>query len=125
MAEPKKIMIVDDEPDTITFLGTWLADRGYRTCSAADGEEGLRVLVAERPDLVLLDLNMPNQTGMQLYRKLRADAALAATPVIFITGMTEIEIFGNGCTPMPQPAARIEKPVDLVALAAAIERALG
>lgn len=121
----KKILIVDDEPDTVTFISTWLTDIGYLACSASDGAEGLQVLTEEQPDLVLMDLKMPNQTGMQMYRKMSTDQNLRAIPVIFITGMTDLEIFGSDCTPMPEPAARLAKPVDLTALRVAIERAVG
>ncbi len=121
----KKVLIVDDEPDTVTFLSEWLQDNGYQACSATDGDQGMQVVLSENPDLILMDLRMPNQTGMQLYRKLRLQEAFQHIPVIFVTGMTEFQIFGKECAPLPKPAAFIEKPINLDALHSAIKQLIG
>ena len=120
----KKVLIIDDEPDTITFLTNWLEDNGYAPCSATDGNQGMQVIKSEKPDLILMDLRMPNQTGFQLYRELRLKSDFRHIPVIFVTGMTESQIFGDECTPLPKPEAFIEKPIDLNALHEAIEQIL-
>lgn len=125
MEKVRKVLVIDDEPDTVTFLSTWLEDHGYRACSASDGNKGMQAIMEEAPDLVLMDLKMPNQTGIQLYREIRRDANLTDLPVIFITGMAELQIFDEACELLPEPAARLEKPVDLPALKAAINKALG
>jgi CheY-like chemotaxis protein len=118
--EKKKVLIIDDEPDTIIFLTNWLEDNGYSACSATDGSQGMQAIRTEKPDLILMDLRMPNQTGFQLYRALRLKEDLSHIPVIFVTGMTESQIFGDECTPLPKPEAFIEKPIDLKALHEAI-----
>jgi CheY-like chemotaxis protein len=123
-AKRKKVLIIDDEPDTITFLTNWLEDNGYDFCSATDGTQGMQVLRSEKPDLVLMDLRMPNQTGFQLYRELRLRSDFKNTPVIFVTGLTQSQIFGEEGTPLPKPEGFIEKPIDLNALHTAIERLL-
>ena len=123
-ARKKKVLVIDDEPDTITFLTNWLEDNGYDFCSATDGDQGMQVLKSEKPDLILMDLRMPNQTGFQLYRELRLRSDFKNTPVIFVTGLTESQIFGEEGTPLPKPEAFIEKPIDLNALHAAMERVL-
>ncbi len=123
--ENKKVLIVDDEPDTVAFLSNWLEDNGYSFCTASDGEQGLRVIMQESPDLVLMDLRMPRHTGFQLYRELRSNKILKRIPVFFVTGMTASQIFGDDCDPLPEPEAFIEKPIDLKALREAIERVLG
>lgn len=120
----KKVLIIDDEPDTVTYLCTWLEDHGYETCSALDGEEGLGTIREQQPDLVLLDLQMPNHSGAQVYKSLRSDEAFKHLPVIFITGATEFQTFDDDCVPLPEPAARIEKPIDMEALHEAIKTAL-
>ncbi len=122
--EKKKVLIIDDEPDTITFLTNWLEDNGYDSCSATDGNQGMQVLRSEKPDLILMDLRMPNQTGFQLYRELRLKSDYRHIPVIFVTGLTESQIFGDECTPLPKPEAFIEKPIDLNALHREIKRIL-
>jgi CheY-like chemotaxis protein len=120
-----KVMIVDDEPDIVTYLSTWLEDQGYETCSAADGSQGMQAIISERPDLVLLDLKMPNKTGLQLYRDLRQHETFKHLPVIVITGMTEFQIYSSECEPLSEPEAYIDKPIDLQALRAAIKQVIG
>ena len=117
-----KILIIDDEPDTVTYLSTWLEDNGYDTCWASDGHSGMQAIIAERPDLVLLDINMPGQTGLQLYRDLNQNEDYRGISVIFITGLADYQMFDRECEALPQPAACIEKPFNLEALRAAIEK---
>lgn len=120
-----KILIVDDDPDTITFLSAWLEDHGYDACSASDGEHGLQAIAAEAPDLILLDVRMPNQTGVQLYRDIKLNEEWGHIPVIFISGADEPQYFDKGSSPLPPPAAFISKPIDFKALHSAIQKALG
>ena len=100
-----KILIVDDDPDTVTFLSAWLEDNGYESCAASDGREGMEAILSEHPDLVLLDVKMPNQTGVQLYRDIKLNEEWGQLPVIFITGMSEFQVFDKECAPLPEPAA--------------------
>src|SRR6266702_8733121 len=79
------ILIVDDHPANRAFLMTLLGYRGHRLVEAADGAEGLAAARAEHPDLVISDILMPTMDGYEFVRRLRADAALAATPVVFFT----------------------------------------
>ena len=69
----KKIMVVDDEPDIITYLTTLLEENGYETESAKDGVDGLKKIRESRPDLVCLDILMPEKSGIGLYRELKKD----------------------------------------------------
>ena len=121
---PAKILIIDDEPDTVVFLETYLEDMGYDTCSANDGEQGLAMLHEHQPDLVLMDLRMPRRTGMQLYREIWSQRSHHKIPVIFISGLPDVKIFGDNCTPLPEPAARLGKPINLEQLEEAITAAL-
>ncbi|MBW1852447.1 MAG: response regulator, partial [Deltaproteobacteria bacterium] len=57
----KKIMIVDDDPNIVTYLTDFFSDNGYETCSAADGSEALAIVKKEKPDLITLDLEMPEE----------------------------------------------------------------
>jgi CheY-like chemotaxis protein len=119
-----RVLVIDDEPDMVIFLCTWLEDNGYETCSAVDGERGLQLILEHRPDLVLMDLNMPYHSGFQLYRELLNMEDLRSIPVIFITGLSQYQIFDSECSPLPGPSACIQKPIDMQCLQAAIERAL-
>ena len=60
---PHKILVIDDDPYIVKYLVDILSDNGYATCSASDGAEGLELLKREKPDLVTLDLEMPNEWG--------------------------------------------------------------
>lgn len=127
----KKILIIDDEPDMVTFLSTLLEDAGYQTLAAADGDEGLDMIKAEKPDLISLDLLMPNKTGIKMYRELRKDSDMGGIPVIMVTG------FGKDDVPqmdfkkwiqersVKPPEAYIEKPVDKDLFLNEVARALG
>jgi len=86
----KKILIVDDEPDIITFLSALLEENGYESVSAKDGTEGLELLRKEKPDLVLLDLMMPKKSGITMFQELRKDPELSNIPVIVVTGVSEV-----------------------------------
>ena len=118
-----KVLVIDDNPDTTTFLTAWLEDEGYDTSFANTSKEGMALILRERPAVVLMDVKMPHQTGLQLYREIQRNEALQGTKVIFITGVAEFQIYGNGCSKLPPPAAIIDKPIDLKALRAAIEEA--
>jgi len=80
-----KILIADDYPDNLRLLSTRLQSEGYTFMAAWDGEEALRMVHEEDPDLVLLDVNMPKKDGFQVLAAMRADPAVAHIPVIMIT----------------------------------------
>jgi CheY-like chemotaxis protein len=83
----KKILVIDDDPVVVKYLVNILEDNGYATCTAADGKQALDVMKAERPDLVTLDLEMPEEWGPRFYRKYQKDKDLKDTPVLIISGM--------------------------------------
>jgi CheY-like chemotaxis protein len=128
---PKKILVIDDEPDMIAFLATLLEDNGYETISAVDGEEGLEKVKSEKPDLITLDLLMPNKTGIKMFRELRKDAEIADTPVVMVTGFGKDDVPSMDFKEWVQkrairaPEAYIEKPVDKDVLLDAIKKAVG
>jgi len=110
---PKKILVVDDEPDTLTYLRTVLEDQGYTTQAALNGEEAIEALQSDRPDLVTLDITMPEKSGVAVYRKLRQDPKYASIPVVMITGVTDdFKRFISTRRQVPPPDAYISKPVD-------------
>ena len=79
---PKKILIVDDDPDVILFTSTVLQDNGYATIEAQNGLEGLEIAKKEHPDLILLDLMMPVKSGISLLSDLKSDQQLKKIPII-------------------------------------------
>lgn len=128
---PKKILIVDDEPDMVTFLSTLLEDSGYQTVSAVDGEDGLAKVKSEKPDLVSLDLLMPNKTGIKMYREMRKDEEVKDIPVVMVTGFGKDDVPSMDFKEWIQkrairpPEAYIEKPVNKDVLLDAIRKAIG
>jgi CheY-like chemotaxis protein len=127
---PRKIMVIDDEEDVVTFLTTLLEENGYETCWAMDGVEGLEKIKREKPDLICLDLLMPEKTGILLYREIRKDPELKDIPVIMITGFAAPEYplidFKRfiSTKSIPPPEGFMEKPIDQKALLAAIKETL-
>ena len=124
MTEPKKtILVVDDEPDAIDYLTTVLEDHGYATIPAKDGVEALDYLDANHPDLVTLDITMPEKSGVSVYRRLREDDRLKDVPVVIVTGISDdFERFISTRKQVPPPDGYVHKPVDHDDLMAVVDR---
>ena len=117
MSDPKTILIVDDEPDVRTYLKSLLEDNGYATALAADGVEAMAQARAIVPDLITLDITMPEQSGVRTYRDLKADDALGKIPVVVITAVGEpMHDFLKGRHQVPNPEGFMAKPIDQEAL---------
>lgn len=85
------VLIVDDVPDNLAVLHDALDESGYTVLVATGGEAALARAAQARPDIVLLDAMMPGMDGFEVARRLKADAATAHIPIIFMTGLTETE----------------------------------
>ena len=83
----KKILVVDDDPVIVKYLTTLFADNGYETCSASDGVKAFEMLKSEKPDLITLDLQMPEEWGSKFYRRLTKEKDFKDTPIIIISGI--------------------------------------
>ncbi|MBL7827564.1 MAG: response regulator transcription factor [Saprospiraceae bacterium] len=88
-AQQKKILIVDDEPDIIEFLQYNLKKEGYQVVSANDGKQAIAVANEEKPDLIILDIMMPEMDGVETCRQLRSQPEFADTPIAFLTARDE------------------------------------
>jgi CheY-like chemotaxis protein len=127
----KKILIIDDEPDVLVFLGTLLRKSGYEVCEASDGVEGMKKVIEEKPDLVCLDLLMPEKTGIKMYREMRKDESLSKVPVIMVTGFStpaigymDFKKFIHERS-IPAPEGYIEKPIDKDQFLEAVKQVIG
>jgi DNA-binding response OmpR family regulator len=80
-----KILYVEDEPQMIDLIRLILETQGYQVVAAQGGEEGLEMMHVERPDLLLLDIMMPEMDGGDVYHRMQQDPALAQIPVIVVT----------------------------------------
>ena len=122
----KKILIVDDEPDTRAYLETLYQENGYETATAPDGDVAMEKALEFKPDLISLDIIMPNETGQKFYRKLCKTDELKDTPVVFCSGVGQYkELFSRDHATMPKPFAFIDKPIDRELLIKTIKEAIG
>ena len=115
----KKILIVDDEPDIVSYLEMVLQDQGYETTTAGNGNEALEAVKRDRPDLVTLDITMPEASGTRFYKEIRLDPELSTIPVIIVTAVTGLggdkyayEKFISTRHLVPAPEAYFPKPID-------------
>ena len=81
----KRILVVEDQPDNMQILRDLLTNAGYEMIEAQDGGEGVRVAAAERPDLILMDIQLPILDGYEATRRIKANPALRAIPIIVVT----------------------------------------
>jgi len=118
----KKILIADDKATSRELLRTVLERQGYDVLEAADGEEALQKALAELPDLILLDLQMPRRTGYEVLSELRKNPRHAALPIIALTASAmqgdREKALAAGFT------AYLAKPVALVHLREEVQRLL-
>jgi len=85
MSDAKRILCIEDDREITDLIRLILARKGYQVLSAAGGVEGMELLRRELPDLVLLDLMMPDMDGWEVYQRMRADSSLEHIPVIVVT----------------------------------------
>ncbi len=104
------VVVVDDEPDTLTFIATVLRDAGATVYEATSGDEAVEVARKERPDLVTLDIQMPGKDGGEVFEEMRADPILRAIPVCIISGKPELRRLIYQRT-VPPPEGFLDKPI--------------
>lgn len=88
---PEKILIIDDDVDTLRLVGLMLQRQGYQIIAANNGEQGLAHADAETPDLILLDVMMPQMDGYEVARRLRANPDTANIPILMFTAKTQLD----------------------------------
>jgi len=91
-----KILVVDDNPDSVAIMRGILENRGYEVVSATRGVEALEYLGTENVDLVLLDVMMPEMSGMEVLQRIKENAATGRLPVILVTAKTQDEDLLSG-----------------------------
>jgi len=124
MTQPSAV-IIDDEPDTTTYLSALLSDHGWRVRSANRADEGLALLAQDRPDVVLLDLMMPDRGGLSVLVAVRKDSALAGMPIVVVSGIQQTLTADYhaflGRFKHFHPDAYLDKPIDAQQLLATLE----
>jgi twitching motility two-component system response regulator PilH len=128
----KKVLNVEDDADTRTFVSTVLEENGYIPIMAMDGEEGMKKVKEERPDLIILDILMPRESGIKMYHELKLDPHLKDIPVVMLSGVSKRTFLRSqaaltefGDETVPEPQAYLEKPVEPEDLAETLKKILG
>jgi len=113
----KKILIVDDDLNMRIFISIMLETNGYKAIVTKDGKEGIQEAKEAAPALIILDLMMPQQGGILMYRQLKVDKNLKDIPVIILSGVDSkafshsLKMLNMGQDdPIPEPEAFVEKP---------------
>ncbi len=128
----KKVLIVDDDPDVRLFNLTVVEQAGHIPIEAVNGEEGLKLIKEEKPDLVILDVLMPRQSGIRLYRELKTQKSMKNIQVVLLSGIAKRTFLRSqkaltefGDAEVPEPEYYLEKPVEPEELAEVIKKVLG
>lgn len=87
--ETKRVVCIEDEPEMIDLVRLILGRKGYEVIGANGGIEGLDAVRRERPDIILLDLMMPDMDGWEVYQQIKADPALKQIPVVVVTAKAQ------------------------------------
>jgi two-component system phosphate regulon response regulator PhoB len=127
----KRVLVVDDELDMRIFVTTLLETSGYKPLSAEDGIQGLEMARKDKPSLIILDIMMPRESGITMYRELKSDPDLKDIPVIMVSALAKKTFLHSQSVldaykgeEIPEPAAYIEKPPEADELLEAIQNSL-
>ena len=128
----KKVLNVEDDADIRTFVTTVLEENGYTPIMAVDGAEGMEKVKKERPDLIILDILMPRESGIKMYHELKLDPSLKDIPIVMLSGVSKRTFLRSqaaltefGDETVPEPQAYLEKPVEPEDLAETLKKILG
>lgn len=127
---PKKVLLVDDEPDAVDFAKEIIESMGHTVVYAHDGSSGIEKMRLEKPDLVILDVQMPGKDGFQVFAEIKQDDELKSIPVIMLTGIREKVGLGFSSDDMgkymgDKPNDYVEKPIEPAKLQTAVSKVLG
>lgn len=118
-----KILVIDDDQAIVDLLRLRLAEAGHQVFAAMDATGGVMVAAREKPDLITLDFQMPAGDGAKTLQRLRGNTFTAATPIIFITGMSEWDL--QPAVPNAPLIRFLQKPIDMDRLKILIAELLG
>ncbi|MFZ5981760.1 MAG: response regulator [Candidatus Zixiibacteriota bacterium] len=126
-ASPKTILVVDDEEDVRQFLSIALVEAGFKVITAVNGADALDKVKQQKPDLISLDLVMPEHSGAKFYHNMTKNKEWAKIPIIIVTGHARDELGKADLKDltMSGPGIYLEKPVKPTNYVAAIKKLLG
>ena len=118
----KRILIVDDDPDIVATVEFILIGDGYQVFSAKNGEEALKQATREKPDLIIMDIMMPEMDGLDACRHFKMNSSLKSIPIIMLTAKGQVQDVKNALAVGAD--SYMIKPFDLKDLAERIEKML-
>jgi len=128
----KKVLVVDDDVDVRKFVSKLVERAGYEPMEAKNGIEGMDKVREDKPDLIILDVLMPKQSGIRMYRELKTDEPLKDIPVIMLSAIAPKSFFRSqevlaefAGESVPEPEAYMEKPEEPDELIVLMQKILG
>jgi CheY-like chemotaxis protein len=128
----KKVLLVDDDNDVTTLVSKLVESAGHEAVVAKNGVEGMSKVREDKPDLIILDVLMPKQSGIRMYREVKTDETLKDIPVIMLSAIAPRSFFRSqevldefAGQSVPEPEAYVEKPEEPKELVALIKKILG
>lgn len=128
----KKVLTVDDDDDIRKVVSKLVEKSGYEVIEAKNGVEGMDKARENKPDLIILDILMPKESGIRMYRELKTEEAFKGIPVIMLSAITKKSFFRSqkvldefAGQSVPEPEAYIEKPEEPEELIALMKKILG
>lgn len=113
MSNKNKILIVDDEPDVVDYLIAIFEDNDYEVISAAGGKEAFELACSAKPDLITLDITMPDQSGVRTFRDIKNNPDMKDTPIIVLTAtVNSAQGFLDLLNGFPGPEGFLNKPIN-------------
>jgi CheY-like chemotaxis protein len=128
----KRVLVVDDELDMRTYIATLLDSNGYKAEVAENGVQGMTQVRDKKPSLVILDVMMPQESGIKMYRDIKTDESFSDLPVLVVSGLARktflhsqkvIDKFKRQS--VPEPEGYIEKPPEPEELLGEVKRIIG
>jgi two-component system phosphate regulon response regulator PhoB len=128
----KRVLVVDDELDMRTYIATLLDSNGYKAEVAENGVQGMTQVRDKKPSLVILDVMMPQESGIKMYRDIKTDDSYSDLPVLVVSGLARktflhsqkvIDKFKRQS--VPEPEGYIEKPPEPEELLGEVKRIIG
>jgi DNA-binding response OmpR family regulator len=121
-AQKPTVLIADDDLEILTMVRTLLRRRDVKLLEASDGDEAMRLIIENQPDLVVLDVMMPGQSGWEICKAIRESGTLKGTGVIMLTGIGEH--LNEMTSPLYGADRHLDKPFELAALENAVSEVL-
>jgi CheY-like chemotaxis protein len=120
---PKTVLIIEDEVDAADLFAEMMRVSGFRVLKITNSFQAIGTISSERPDVIILDIMMPETSGLEIMRQMRHDEALASIPVVVVSAMSMPADIKSGME--AGASTYLTKPVGFLELKDAVERALG